>query len=48
MASAIFCKKDKLGWLVPFSNLAMDGLRVPTISANCDCVNPRRIRSRAT
>jgi len=33
-ASAILVRKDKLGVLVPFSNLAMEGCRVPTISAS--------------
>lgn len=33
-ASAILFKKDKLGVLVPFSSLAMEGCRVPIISAS--------------
>lgn len=33
-ASAILVRKDKLGAPVPFSNLAMEGCREPTISAS--------------
>lgn len=47
-ASAILLRKDKLGVLEPFSSLAMEGCRVPTISASWACVKPLNMRSRVT